>query len=75
MFLKVDLEPSGEKSDRILLDWQNAWQLENDEGILKLDNINPLDVIMDLRGRCYEHGITVNIIFHDSPDMKYFPKT
>lgn len=67
MFLKVDLEPSGEKSDRILLDWQNAWQLENDEGILKLDNSTPMDVIMDLRGRCYEHGITVNIIFHDSP--------
>ena len=68
MLLEVDMEPSEEEADRILADWQDAWQLENYEnGKLRLDGPSPLDVIMDLRNRCYEHGITVNMVFHDSP--------
>lgn len=68
MLVEVELNPSGDAADTILDDWQHEWKLQQtDDGRVNLIYSDPLEVTIDLRNRCYDQKITVNLIFHDSP--------
>ena len=66
MLLKVELFPPGKETDLILSAWQNAWSLDlMEDGRFKMYGHDPLEVITDLRNRCYDNGSTVEISYED----------
>ncbi|MBU0480197.1 MAG: hypothetical protein KKG47_03730 [Proteobacteria bacterium] len=66
MLLKVALGPPGEEGGRILDGWRKDWGLSRHaDGRFRLPGHDPLAVIIDLRNRCYNHEITVEMAFGD----------
>ena len=67
MFVEISLEPSSAEAERIQVEWQDAWQLESQGVRVEIPGAKALDTTFDLRSRCYDRGITVNLTFYDTP--------
>ncbi len=67
MFVEISLEPKSTEAERIRTEWQDAWQLQSQGGRVEIPGAKALGTTFDLRSRCYDRGITVNLRFYDTP--------
>ena len=66
MRVAVALEPESAEADRILAEWRLAWgAAESDDGV-ELAVAESLAALLDLKARCFDHGLTVNATFPDN---------
>lgn len=65
MRVAVELEPDTAEAARILAEWRAIWATAIDGGV-ELDPANSLTALLDLQGRCYDQGVTVNALFPDN---------
>ena len=69
MRLDILLEPPGAEADSILREWFEASGLEGDEdGQVEVAPDRCLEVLVELRSRCYDRGLIVNVKFTGKED-------
>ncbi len=65
MRVVVALEPDSAEAAQILGEWWTAWGAAEGGGG-ELDPGESLSALLDLKGRCFARGITVNASFPDN---------
>ena len=75
MRVAVELEPESAESARILGEWQAVWGLVVAGGGVELAPADSLSALLDLKGRCYEQGVTISATFDtlDGPTTNCHP--
>ena len=69
MRLDILLEPSGAEADSVLQEWLMASDLQLDaDGQIVVAPDRCLEVLVALRSRCYDRGLTVNVNFAGEKD-------
>ena len=66
MRLAVELEPESAESVRILGEWRVLWGEAMSGGGIELAAADSLAALLDLKGRCFDVGFTVNALFTDN---------
>jgi len=66
MRLEVELEPESAESARIFAEWRALWGAAAIGGKIELAAADSLAALLDLKGRCYQQGLTVNAHFPDN---------
>jgi len=66
MQVAVELEPVTTEAARILAEWREVWAAAGDDGVVDLAPAYSLAALLDLKGRCYAYGITINATFPDN---------
>lgn len=66
MRVVVELEPASVEATQILAEWRQAWGAAAEGGGVELATADSLTALLDLKGRCYDVGLTVNALFPDN---------
>lgn len=66
MRLVAELEPPSVDSAGILAKWRTAWSAPMAGEEVELAPASALAALLDLQERCYEQGLTVNVLFPDN---------
>ena len=66
MRLMVELEPGSVASAGILDAWREGWGGAAEGGGIELAGAALLPALLDLRKRCYDRGLSLNVLFPDN---------
>jgi len=68
MRVLVELEPRSVESTRIAGEWLAKWGTSAAGGGIELAAAASLSALLDLRERCFEKSVTVNVFFPDNQE-------
>lgn len=66
MRVVVALEPTNGEVTEILQSWQAEWGTWSEVGGIELADAALLSALLDLRQRCFDRALTVNVFFSDN---------
>ncbi|MCA1765778.1 MAG: hypothetical protein LC633_05965 [Desulfobulbaceae bacterium] len=69
MRFEILLEPPGDQAGKIMRDWLAAFSLTpGADNLIEAGPDDSFELLAELRKRCYERGMTVNVKFYGKDD-------